>query len=192
MLSNLKRTFLVIISIFIFVNITSAQNKLWTIEKTKKWSKEWGWLRGANFQPSTAINQLEMFQAETFDTLTIDRELGWAEDLGMNCMRVFLHHVAWEKDKEGFKKRLNKYLEISWKHRIGTMFVFFDDCWNPTYQAGKQPEPKLGIHNSGWLRDPGDLIFKDSTLIITLEAYVKDVMTTFANDKRIIIWDLYN
>lgn len=192
MLSNLKETFLVIISIFIFANITSAQNKLWTIEKTKKWSKEWGWLRGANFQPSTAINQLEMFQAETFDTLTIDRELGWAEDLGMNCMRVFLHHVAWEKDKEGFKKRLNKYLEISWKHRIGTMFVFFDDCWNPTYQAGKQPEPKLGIHNSGWLRDPGDLIFKDSTLIITLEAYVKDIMTTFANDKRIIIWDLYN
>ena len=188
----MKRAFLVIISAFLLVNMTLSQNNLWTLEKSTKWSKQWGWLRGANFQPSTAINQLEMFQAETFDTLTIDRELGWAENLGMNCMRVFLHHVAWETDKDGFKKRLNKYLEISWKHHIGTMFVFFDDCWNPSYQAGKQPEPKLGIHNSGWIRDPGNLIFKDSTLIITLEAYVKDILSTFANDKRIIIWDLYN
>lgn len=188
----MKKALVVIMSLFVFVNVSNAQNNLWTVEKANNWSKEWGWLRGANFQPSTAINQLEMFQAETFDTVTIDRELGWAEDLGMNCMRVFLHHVAWETDKDGFKKRLNKYLEISWKHNIGTMFVFFDDCWNGSYQAGIQPEPKTGIHNSGWLQDPGDLIFKDSSLIITLEAYVKDILTTFANDKRIVIWDLYN
>ncbi len=188
----MKKISIIIISVFVFASLLPAQKQVWSIEKAQKWSKEWGWLRGANFQPSTAINQLEMFQPETFDTLTIDRELGWAEGLGMNCMRVFLHHVTWETDKEGFKKRLNKYLEISWKHQIGTMFVFFDDCWNPTYQAGKQPEPKLGIHNSGWLRDPGDLIYKDSALIGTLEVYVKDVLKTFANDKRIVLWDLYN
>lgn len=180
------------LALFIAVGFCSAQNKVWPIEKANKWSQHWGWLRGCNFQPSTAINQLEMFQAETFDTLTIDRELGWAEGLGLNCMRVFLHHAAWQADKEGFKKRLNKYLEISWKHHIGTMFVFFDDCWNPTYQTGKQPEPKLGVHNSGWVRDPGELLYTDTTLIHTLEAYVKDVLTTFANDKRIVIWDLYN
>jgi hypothetical protein len=81
-----------------------------------------GPVEGINFPTSTAVNQLEMFQAVTFDTLTIDRELGWAEDLGKNCMRVFLHHVAWETDREGFKKRLNKYLEISWKHHIGIIF----------------------------------------------------------------------
>jgi hypothetical protein len=187
----MKKVF-VIICAFAFAANVSAQNNVWSVDKANAWSKKWGWLRGANFQPSTAVNQLEMFQAETFDTITINKELGWAEDLGMNCMRVFLHHVAWETDKDGFKTRLNKYLEISWKHHIGTMFVFFDDCWNKTYQAGKQPEPKTGIHNSGWLRDPGELIFSDSTLILTLEAYVKDILTTFANDKRIIIWDLYN
>lgn len=186
------RNVFIIICVFVFATHVTAQNNIWSVEKANKWSKKWGWLRGANFQPSTAINQLEMFQSETFDTITIDKELAWAEDLGMNCMRVFLHHVAWENDKEGFKQRLNKYLEISWKHNIGTMFVFFDDCWNQTYQAGKQPEPKPGIHNSGWLRDPGELIFTDSTLIFTLEEYVKDIMTTFANDKRIVIWDLYN
>jgi hypothetical protein len=188
----MRKIYIIILSTFLFLGIASAQNKVWSIEKANKWSKNWGWLRGSNFQPSTAINQLEMFQKETFDTITIYRELGWAEDLGMNCMRVYLHHVAWETDKVGFKNRLNKYLEISWKHHIGTMFVFLDDCWNPTYKPGKQPEPKVGIHNSGWVSDPGDLIHKDSTLIVTLEVYVKDILTTFANDKRIVIWDLYN
>jgi hypothetical protein len=164
----------------------------WTEEQAKQWATENGWLRGSNFNPSTAINQLETWQAESFDTATINRELGWAEAIGMNAMRVYLHHVAWEVDKEGFKKRMNDYLNIAERHGIKTIFVFFDDCWNPTYLAGKQPDPKPGVHNSGWVRDPGDLLFQDSTLMNILESYVKDVLTTFKNDQRIAIWDLYN
>ena len=150
------------------------------------------WLRGANFTPSTAINQLEFWQEETFDPETIDRELGWAEKTGFNCMRVYLHHVAWEVDKPGFKDRMGQYLAIADKHNIRTIFVFFDDCWNPTYSAGKQPDPKPGVHNSGWVRDPGDLLFTSPELIDVLEAYVKDILETFKDDKRIVLWDLYN
>ncbi len=164
----------------------------WTQEQAQQWGAENGWLRGSNFNPSTAINQLETWQAESFDTATINRELGWAAAIGMNVMRVYLHHVAWQVDHEGFKSRMNTYLGISEKHGIKTIFVFFDDCWNPTYQAGKQPDPKPGVHNSGWVRDPGDLIFQDSTLIHVLESYVKDVLKTFNDYKRIVMWDLYN
>jgi Cellulase (glycosyl hydrolase family 5) len=171
---------------------TKIIRPVWTAAQANEWYKQWGWLRGSDFIPSTAINQLEMWQAETFDTLTINRELGWAEDIGMNSMRVYLHHAAWEIDKEGFKKRMNQYLAIASRHRISTLFTIFDDCWNPTYQTGKQPEPKTGIHNSGWIRDPADILHTDSTIIKTLEMYVKDVLTTFANDKRIVLWDLYN
>lgn len=167
-------------------------SKIWTVEQAQAWSAEQGWLRGCNFNPGTAINQLETWQAETFDTATIDRELGWAENIGMNCMRVYLHHVAWEVDKDGFKDRMKQYLTIAGSHGIKTIFVFFDDCWNATYQAGKQPDPKPGVHNSGWVRDPGDLLHQDSTLLNVLEAYVKDVLTTFRDDRRIAIWDLYN
>jgi len=165
---------------------------IWTKEQANEWYKQWGWLRGADFIPSTAINQLEMWQAESFDTTTINRELGWAENIGMNSMRVYLHHLAWELDAEGFKKRMETYLDIADKHHISTLFVFFDDCWNPTYQAGKQPDPKPGIHNSGWVRDPGDKIHEDSTLNTTLEKYVKDILNHFRDDKRIVLWDLYN
>jgi hypothetical protein len=164
----------------------------WSIDKAQQWSAENGWLRGCDFIPSSAINQLEMWQAESFDTTTISRELGWAQGIGMNVMRVYLHHLAWQVDKEGLKNRMGTYLNIAEKHGIKTIFVVFDDCWNPTYQAGKQPDPKPGVHNSGWVRDPGELLYSDSTLIKVLESYVKDVLTSFKDDKRITIWDLYN
>jgi endo-1,4-beta-mannosidase len=166
--------------------------EVWSREQAHEWYNQWGWLRGCDFIPSTAINQLEMWQAETFDTATINRELGWAKAIGLNSMRVYLHHATWQTDKEGFKDRVGQYLAIADKHGISTLFVFFDDCWNPTFQTGTQPEPKPGVHNSGWLRDPGDILHQDSTLMNTLEAYVKDVLTEFSNDPRIVLWDLYN
>jgi len=166
----------------------------WSEERANEWQQRNGWLVGCNFIPSTAVNQLEMWQADTFDPATIDRELGYAEDAGLNCMRVYLHHAAWEQDSKGFKERLKSYLTIADKHKIKTIFVLMDDCWNPTFTIGKQPDPKPGVHNSGWLQDPGEIILGDDSTKVTatLEKYVKDVMTSFKNDSRIVLWDLYN
>jgi hypothetical protein len=166
--------------------------EVWSVEKANEWGKNLPWLRGANFNPSTAINQLEFWQEDTFDPETIDRELGWASDIGMNCMRVYLHHAAWKVDRDGFKRRINKYLTIASKHSISTIFVFFDDCWNYTFQSGKQPEPKPGVHNSGWIMDPGDLLFTTENLMPILKEYVTDILKTFKNNENIILWDLYN
>ena len=188
----------IIFTLLICLAFSSCQPKQqgrtepWSIEQANQWQQQWGWLRGCNFQPSTSINQIEMWQAETFDPETIDRELGWAADIGMNCMRVSMHHVAWEVDREGFKNRLSQYLDIASRHGISTMFVFFDDCWNATYSSGKQPEPQPGVHNSAWKRDPGDLLFEKPELIDLLETYMKDILTTFKDDKRIALWDLFN
>jgi hypothetical protein len=165
---------------------------IWTKEKANAWYATKGWLRGSDFIPSTAINQLEMWQQPTFDPATIDKELGYAASIGLNCMRVFLHHLAWQQDPTGFKQRVAQYLDIAGKHHITTMFVFFDDCWNENYYPGPQPAPKTGIHNSGWLRDPGKRYYDEPKLIDTLKQYVTDVLTTFSHDKRILLWDLYN
>jgi hypothetical protein len=172
--------------------LVKAQGQRWTVAKANDWYAAQGWLRGCNFQPSTAINQLEMFQEASFDTATINRELGWAENLGFNVMRVYLHHLLWVADKDGFKKRLDTYLGISTRHKIKTLFVIFDDCWNDTAWIGKQPAPKPGIHNSGWVRDPGTMIHRYPDTLQSLKAYVKDLLGSFRNDSRILMWDLYN
>ena len=187
-----KSLLLILVFACAIASYAQKERAIWTKEKANNWYRTKGWLRGSDFIPSTAINQLEMWQAETFDTATIDRELGYAQSIGLNCMRVFLHHVAWQEDKQGFKDRMKQYLSIANRHGITTMFVFFDDCWNESYHAGTQPAPKTGIHNSGWIRDPGKLYYDEPKLVDTLERYVKDVLTTFKNDKRILLWDLYN
>jgi hypothetical protein len=178
--------------------VVFAQRPIWSAEKANEWYAAKPWLRGSDFIPSTAVNQLEMWQAPTFDVTTIDRELGYAASIGLNCMRVFLHHVAWESDPAGFKQRIDKYLAIADRHHIYTIFVFFDDCWNENYKAGVQPAPKVGVHNSGWIRDPGKRWYgaenaaDSQALAGTLERYVKDILNTFRHDRRILLWDLYN
>ncbi|MGE5374628.1 MAG: cellulase family glycosylhydrolase [Bacteroidota bacterium] len=165
----------------------------WSIEKANEWYAGQPWLTGCNFIPSNAINQLEMWQAETFDPLTIERELGWAADIGFNTVRTFLHDLAWEADPEGLKQRIGCFLEIATRHGIRPMLVFFDDCWNRHAAIGPQPAPKPGIHNSGWIQSPGaDVVTADPSTWGRLERYVTDILTTFANDERILLWDLYN
>ena len=164
----------------------------WTAEKANAWYAELPWMVGSDFIPSTAINQLEMWQAETFDPETIDRELGYAEGLGMNTARVYLHDVAWQVDPAGFKRRMGQFLDIADKHHIRPLFCIFDDCWNPDPKPGKQPDPIPGVHNSGWAQSPGVAVVNDPAQWKRLEDYVRDVVGSFANDKRILLWDLYN
>ena len=163
----------------------------WSVDRAKRWQAEQPWLAGCNFIPSTASNQLEMWQVETFDPETIRRELGWASAIGMNSVRVFLHDLVWEADPDGFKSRIETFLSIAWEAGIRTMFVIFDDCWFPP-RAGPQPEPVPGVHNSRWAQSPGHLEVRDRAQWPRLERYVRDVVGTFGQDERVCVWDLYN
>jgi hypothetical protein len=168
-------------------------SQVWSTQKANDWYATQPWFSGCDYIVSTAINQIEMWQAESFDAATIDKELGWAEELGFNIMRVYLSSEVWKSDPEGMKKRMDQYLSISDKHGVKTLFCIFDDCWNPESKVGKQPEPKPGVHNSGWVRDPSVSLRADtSKLFPVLEKYVKDIIGTFKNDNRVILWDLYN
>jgi len=133
-----------------------------------------------------------MWQAETFDPATIDRELGWAESIGMNTMRVFLHNLLWEQDAAGFQKRMDTFLTIAARHHIKPVFVLFDSCWDPFPKLGPQHPPIPGVHNSGWVQAPGAEILADATQYPRLENYVKGVVGAFANDQRILAWDVWN
>jgi aldose 1-epimerase len=181
--------------VFIFISLSlclSLPAQRWTAEQANQWYAKEGWRVGCNFIPSTAINQLEMWQQQTFDPQTIDREMGWAQDIGMSAMRIFLHDLAYQADPAGMKQRMNTVLSIADKHGIKVAFVIFDDCWNDTPRIGKQPAPIPGVHNSGWMQSPGKEVVNNPSEWPRLEAYVKDILKTFGQDDRILLWDLYN
>ncbi|MDG2061781.1 MAG: 1,4-beta-xylanase [SAR86 cluster bacterium] len=170
---------------------------IWTPEKAFNWYNKQDWLVGCNFLPSSAINQLEMFQKETFDLETINRELGWARDLGFNSLRVYLHDLLWE-EKDGFTERLNIFLDVCSNHQIKPILVLFDDCHYPFPNLGKQPLPIQGVHNSGWKQSPGHMIVNEikestnSSHIQRLKKFIQGVLEMYCNDERILMWDIYN
>lgn len=173
------------------VQHASAQAR-WTPERAAAWQKDRGWLVGSNFIPSSAINQLEMWQADTFDAAAIDRELEWAAGLGFNSMRVFLHDLLWKQDSAGFLQRIDRFLAIADRHRIGVMLVLLDGVWDPHPELGKQRPPKPHVHNSGWVQSPGAAILGNPQRHAELKPYVQGVMRRFRSDKRVHAWDLFN
>lgn len=167
----------------------------WSAERARQWHESQPWLVGCDYIPSSAINQIETWQAESFDPKTIDRELGWAEDLGFNTVRVFLHDLVWDADPVAFKNRFSAFLDICQKHRIRAIVTFFTNgCYGYEGEPrlGKQPDPTPGVHNSGWVQSPGAVIVNDPARWGRLEKYVKDVVGTFAQDDRVVMWSLYN
>lgn len=164
----------------------------WPAEKANAWYAENNWLVGCNFTTSSAINQLEMWQADTFDPATIDRELGWAQSLGFTSIRVFLHNLLWQQDSRGFLDRMEQFLAMSDKHHIKVMFVLFDSCWDPNPKPGKQHAPVPGRHNSGWVQSPGKEFLEHPGRLEELKPYVQGVVGHFKNDERISFWDVYN
>lgn len=165
---------------------------IWTKEKANSWYAQQEWLVGSNFIPSTAINQLEMWQEETFDTVTINRELELAASIGMNTARVYLHDLPYKQDSTRFMNRIDIFLDLAERNGIKPLLVFFDSCWDPFPKPGPQREPKPHVHNSGWVQSPGANALKDSTQYPRLERYVKGVVARFAEDDRILGWDIWN
>ncbi|MGB3051410.1 MAG: cellulase family glycosylhydrolase [Polyangiales bacterium] len=164
----------------------------WTEAQADAWYAAQPWPVGANFVPSTAINQLEMWQADTYDEATIDRELGWAAGLGFNTTRVFLHDLLWKEDPEAFLGRIDRFLAVAERHGISVMLVLFDGVWNPVPVAGAQPERTPHVHNSQWVQSPGVEILGNLERHDELEPYVKGVIRRFRRDPRVLVWDLFN
>lgn len=165
----------------------------WTPQQANDWYGRQPWIVGANYATSTAINQLEMFQADTFDPATIDRELGWAhERFGMNTMRVYLHDLLWAQDPKGLIARLDQFLAIADRHGIRPIFVLFDSCWDPDPKLGPQHRPIPGVHNSGWVQSPGRRDLVDPRNDARFKAYVQGVVGAFAKDRRVLAWDIWN
>jgi hypothetical protein len=164
----------------------------WTEARANAWYDQQPWLVGANFIPSDAINEFEMFQATTFNPALNDKELGMAESIGMNTVRVFLQDQLWLSDAPGFQRRLNEFLTIAARHHIKPLLVLFDSCWEPNPHLGPQHPPIPGVHNSGWVQSPGKERLLNHAVEPELKAYVQGVVGAFANDDRILGWDVWN
>ena len=166
----------------------------WSKSDANAWWSAQRWVCGFNFLPSSAVNFLEMWHPDSFDRETIERELGWAAEIGFNAFRINLHYLVWKHDRDGLLDRLDWVMAVAHRLGIDTVPCLFDDCgfggFEPEY--GPQPDPVPGVHNSRAVASPGRALVARRDELPGLEAYVRDVVHTFREDKRILFWDLYN
>jgi hypothetical protein len=173
-------------------SLCTVPRQRWTAEQARAWYDSQPWLVGCNYIPSNAINQLEMWQPDTFDVTANDRELGWAANLGFNTARVYLHDLLWTDDSLGFLDRIDRFLAIAERHGIRPLFVLFDAVWDPHPALGPQRQPRPHLHNSGWVQSPGATVLGDSSRHDELANYVRGVVGRFKDDPRVLAWDLFN
>ena len=141
----------------IIFSIIKEISMIWPTEKANSWYKSKGWILGFNYVPSTAVNSTEMWQSESFDAPTMERELAAASQCGYNSCRVFLQYLVWKHEGDKFLANLECFLDICKRNGITVLPLFFDDCAFAGREPyfGKQDDPKPGIHNSGWTPSPG-------------------------------------
>lgn len=194
MRSSGLRLLLMASTIVAMMGSAQAQEKIarWDAARANQWYEQQPWLVGADYVPSDAINELEMFQDATFNAALNDKELGMAEAIGMNTMRVFLQDQWWLHDPDAARKRIDEFLTIAAKHHIRPMFVLFDSCWEPNPHLGPQHPPIPGVHNSGWVQSPGKERLLDPAVEPQLKAYVEGVVGAFGQDDRVLAWDIWN
>jgi hypothetical protein len=186
----MKRLVLVI---SLFLNAAAlAQTPQWTPSAAADWYARQPWVVGSNYIQSNTVNQIEMWQQETFDAERVDLELGWAESLGINTLRVFLNDLLWEKDSTGFQRRLEKLLKLVEKHKMRAILVLFDSSGDPFPELGRQRQPKPGVRNSLWAQSPGSKGLTDPKQLAKALTYAEDVVAAYSIDKRVLAWDVWN
>jgi hypothetical protein len=179
--------------ISLLVNVAAqAQTPRWTAAAANDWYARQPWIVGSDYIQSNTVNQLEMWQQETFDADRIDLEMGWAENLGINSLRVPLHDLLWEHDSGGLQRRMEKLLKLAEKHKMRIIFVLFDSSGDPYPELGRQRQPKPGVRNALWAQSPGAKGLTDPKQLQRLLHYAEEVVAAYSIDKRVLAWDVWN
>jgi len=181
--------------------------KQWTPEQARTWYDRMPWLRGCNFLPSDCCNRIAFWQELDFEQhlATADRELELAAKTGFNSIRVILEFIVWDRQHDGFMERFERFLTVAARHGIKLMVCFANDCTVPKdekyrvpalgpqhydwgYHGGRKNSPHSGYKNAVGYNPALD----EPEMAERFYAMVSEIVAKYANDPRIVIWDLFN
>ncbi len=139
-------------------------------------------IRGFNYTPSTATNDISFWR--DYDEALVERELTYAQRLGLNSARVFLAYVVWEREPEAFARRLTHFVRAAYARGITTMPVVWDSCFSevePTYEADI----------NDWIPNPGVMNLGEQ-FWPKGEQYCQALVETLRDEPGLLMWDVMN
>ena len=178
----------------------------WSEKKAWEWYNSHPWIRGCNYMSADSVNRIDQWQGLHFKERlkTTEKELGVMRDLGFNSVRIILEFVVWEKEHDSFLERFEEYISLLDKYGISAMVVLANDCMPPKTELWKMPdigeqEYDWGYHGGrrhsqhGRHNSPAPhYYFDDPVLTEKYFDMVKEIVTLYKDDPRILMWDLFN
>jgi len=146
---------------------------------------------GANYTAAYAVNQVQFWH--DFRPDVVERELSAAKKyFGITTLRVYLHNVNFDEEKEVFLPNIESFLKICDRHGIRPGFTFFDDCHrHEGIFLDKPTEPVKGYHNGRWAACPQDRERTEENLP-KFKSYIQDVISPHHEDPRVLWWEIFN
>ena len=166
------------------------------------YANAWADVRGVNYVPSYSANPVQTWSADyvVYDKATVERELGYAQGIGLNAVRVFMHMFVWQADRASFLARYDHFVGACDRKGIKPLVVVFDDDFfdvpgvNTTADIGPWLKTEA-YKKSKWMANPGLTMLAVGAAQdwVLADAYLADLLGgTRANDTRILGYDIMN
>lgn len=144
-------------------------------------------VRGAVYFPSRAYNAYQTWHE--LDTAEIDRDFGYAQQAGINALRMFTSYEYWQEAGEEFFNRFEQVIALSAKHGIRIMPVLFEDCGvDSTPEARASKDPRLAVCTCS----PCRAVQKDPARWAEVYPYVDAFFRRYGSDQRLLAIEVMN
>ena len=191
------------------VDLEKLRKARWDERRAFQYMQRFGEVKGCNYVPSDGSNVLHSPNQEL-----IRRELGWARNVvGLNCVRVWAGFAEYQTNQEAFLNNFDSFLQICDENQIKVLPVLsIQQMVDPDYDFSSPDanKPQMNfhpsVHGGGWRSSgrlnwtccepegaiPSKALNAWPKTKPKAEEFIRSVLTRYAKDERIILWDLYN
>ncbi len=144
-------------------------------------------IRGAVYFPSRAYNPYQTWRDLNPDEIA--RDFGYAQDAGLNALRMFVSYEFWLEQPDTFFERFEKVISLSAEYGIRIMPVLFEDCG-----ADNTPENRVNRdpHTAVCVCSPCRAVQKDPARWVEVHAFVDAFMRGYGSDTRLLAIECMN
>ena len=172
-----------------------------------KFAPDYSDMRGFNYNPISAKNGDDKWIS--YNHAEIDRDMGYAQRMKLNAVRMFLSYKAWTADRAGYDAKLKDFTRTAFAHHIGVMFVvvggpqgmmpgLFEESAKPKLREYAQDlvrsvgsEPGLSMWDAAnepdWVHPPAALPNTDQPQRIKVARFMAAALKEFDHDTPVTI-----
>lgn len=142
---------------------------------------------GAIYLPARAYNPWQMWHE--YDEAVMDRDMGYAERVGLNAIRTWASYERWNEDQEATAASLESALDVCAAHGIRVLLSLFENCGIPfSSRAAREKDPLKAMD----LISPAPSIIENSSEWEAPRRFVRWFMDRYANDERLVAIEVMN